>query len=213
MAKKSLLLFIVLLPLFSFGQKYYGGALVGFNGSQLDGDGFRGYNKLGLLAGTWMQTDINETWFWGAELKYSQKGSCKYPNYKKFDYEKFTYRLNYVDLPVLFGYRYNPSVSFIGGLSFNYLTGKSASSTSVSTIEGFDYINNWEMGMLMGLKVDFDKVLQREWAEKFILDFRFNYSVISLYKENELFVHYRRGLFNNSISTALYYRFGKDKRY
>ncbi len=204
MKKNLLLIALLCITSFAVGQNFDGGFLVGFNGSQLDGDGFRGYNKLGLVMGVWIQNDVSETKFWGAELEYSQKGSRKNPT--RLNPDQFIYRVNYIDLPVFAGYRYTPYLSFVGGISFNYLINSSASSYMAEDIEGFDFLDKWELGLLMGIKVDLIQLVDRHWAEKFKLDLRFNYSLLSIYDTPEIFSMYRRGLYNNSISTVLYYQ-------
>jgi hypothetical protein len=203
MKKLLFILPLLILSICSLAQNFDGGILLGLNGSQLDGDGFRGYNKPGLVAGMWMQTNAMEQIFWGAELKYNQKGSRKNPT--RLNPDRFTYYVNYVDLPILIGYRYQPYLSFIGGMSFNYLINSGASSYMVQKIEGFDYIDNWELGLLGGVKVDFDRIIDQSWAENFIMDVRINYSLFSIYDEQKY--NFARGLYNNSISFVLYYQF------
>lgn len=199
----------ILLSVSLFSQRFYGGAMAGFNGSQVEGDLYSGYNKLGLVGGVWAQTDINAKHYWGLELKYNQKGSRKNQNPKKDDYNEFIYRLNYIDLPVIAGYRYNDAVSFFGGLSFGVLVHKYEEfngdpSPSISDTN----LHNWELGMLAGIKVNFDKIVERNWAQNFVFDMRFQYSALSTYgKFSPFFLYaYSERQFNNLMSMALYYR-------
>lgn len=204
---KNALSIIALLIISSFvnAQNFYGGILGGFNSTQLDGDALHGYHKMGLISGLWIQTDANEQQFWGAELKYSEKGSRKNPT--RVNPDKFIYRANYVDLPVYGGFKYNSAVSFVYGFSFNYLANANASSFLVTDIEGFRHlIDNWELAALVGAKINFENIIQQSWAKKFILDLRFNYSLLSIYDSSNPNVFNRRGLYNNVVSTALYYR-------
>jgi hypothetical protein len=211
MRRLLLLSFFITLSIYSFSQRFYGGAIVGFNASQVEGDRYRGFNKPGLIGGVWAQTDISEKYYWGLELKYNEKGSRKNQNPKKNDYDEFVYRLNYIDLPVIAGYKYNDAVSFFGGLSFGVLIHKYEEfngdpSPSISDSN----LHNWELGMLIGAKVDFDKILDRRWAKKFIFDMRFQYSALSTYgKLSPFFIYsYTESQFNNLISMALFYRIG-----
>lgn len=189
-----------------FAQEFYGGILAGFNGSQVEGDLSSGYNKMGLIGGTWVQRDLNENFYWGMELKLNQKGSRLLPT-KKNDYSKYVFRLNYIDLPVLIGYRYK-QFSFFTGLSFGYLFEKNIHDNYEEDLSIFyDYISKWELGMFAGIKVDLDQLIQRNWARNFILETRFQYSVLSIDDAHDFFFDYWSiGQFNNVISTVLYYR-------
>ena len=48
-------------------QRFQGGLLGGFNASQVEGDNFKGYNKPGILAGGFVQTDLAPAIFAGME--------------------------------------------------------------------------------------------------------------------------------------------------
>lgn len=66
---------LMLMATLAHGQRFEAGLLAGFNGSQVEGDSFKGYHKPGVLAGLFVQTDIVPAVFAGMEIKYSQKGS------------------------------------------------------------------------------------------------------------------------------------------
>lgn len=201
--KTALILIFALFSLPVFAQKFEGGLLAGFNGSQVRGDLSNGFHKLGLVGGVWFQSDINDNFYWSGEIKYSQKGSRINPNQKN-NYLLYIYRLNYIDLPVLVGYQYNDFLSFFGGLSFGYLL-----SSSVETVDAnysLSDLHNYEIGMFVGAKVDFDKMIEREWAKKFKIDLRYQFSAMSIYKGNDFFFYYSPyGQFNSLITTSLYY--------
>jgi hypothetical protein len=207
LGKIILLTAILFLSFPVFSQKFSGGLLAGFNGSQVRGDQSYGFHKLGIVGGAWFQSDINDKFYWSGELKFNQKGSRINPNVKN-NYQLYIYRLNYIDLPVLVGYRYKDFLSFFGGLSFGYLL-----SSSVETNDGIDPnfstsdLHSSEIGMFVGAKVNFDKIVERDWASKFKLDLRYQFSAISIYKENKLF-YSPYGQFNSLISTSLYYTIG-----
>lgn len=207
MIKKIAILFLLIFSITNlYSQEFYGGILGGFNGSQVEGDKARGYNKLGLSAGAWVQRDVSPKLYWGMELKYNQKGSRKFPT--QLDNWKYVFRLNYIDLPVLAGYRIKPYLSVFAGLSYGYLVSKGAwDNYGLSPVDQYDYISNWELGMLAGFKIDFDQLVQEEWARKFVLETRFQYSALSIDNAHDLFSYYLSiGQFNNVISTTLYYR-------
>jgi len=209
MHRLLLFCFFILLSVASFSQRFYGGVLAGFNGSQVEGDRYSGYNKPGIIGGVWAQTDVSDKLYWGMELKYNQKGSRKYQNPRKNDYNEFLYRLDYIDLPVLAGYKYNDAVSFFGGLSFGVLVHKyEAFNGDPSPSISDSNLHNWELGMLAGAKIDFDRIVERNWAKNFVFDMRFQYSALSTYgKISPFFLPtYTQRQFNNLISMALFYR-------
>ena len=203
------LFFLILLiscSLNVFSQEFYGGVLGGFNGSKVRNDRSLGYNKMGLVAGAWVQRDISQHFYWGMELKVNQKGSRKLPT--RNDNWKYVYRLNYIDLPVLFGYQYKPYLSFFAGLSYGYLFDKNSYDVyGFDPLIEYDNISNWELGMFAGIKVDFDRLVKQEWARKFMLETRFQNSLFSIDKTHDFFTYYLAiGQYNNVISTVLYYR-------
>jgi hypothetical protein len=205
--RKIVLVFIVLiLAVPSFSQRFSGGVLAGFNGSQVRGDQSYGFHKLGFVGGVWFQDNINEKFYWSGELKFNQKGSRINPNIKN-DYRLYIYRLNYADLPVLAGYRYNDFLSFFGGLSFGYLINSSVEDNyGIDPNYTLSNLHSYEIGMFVGAKVAFNKIVERDWAGKFILDLRYQFSAMSIYKGNDLFFYYSPyGQFNSLISTSLYY--------
>jgi len=195
---------ILILSIPAFSQKISGGLLAGFNGSQVRGDYSNGFHKLGLLGGAWVQSDINEKFYWSGEIKFSQKGSRINPNSKN-GYLLYIYRLNYIDLPVLIGYKYNDYLSFFGGLSFGYLINSSVEDNyGVNPNFTSSYLHSYEIGMFVGAKVNFDRLVERDWARKFKIDLRYQFSAMSIYNVNKLF-YSPYGQFNSLISTSLYY--------
>lgn len=203
------LLFVLLLISCStslYSQEFYGGLLAGFNGSKVNGDRAFGYNKMGLIGGAWVQRNTSDNFYWGMELKVNQKGSRIFPTIRNGNW-KYVLRLNYVDLPVWVGYQHKPYLSFFTGLSYGYLFNKHGyDSFGKSPVDDYK-ITNWELGMFAGLRVDFQRLVERDWAQKFILETRFQYSILSIDTAHDFFTYYlSTGQYNNVISTVLYYR-------
>ena len=100
-------LLLIFLVVFAVGlakaQRFAGGVLAGFNGTQVEGDSYKGYHKPGALAGFYVQTDLAPAIFAAMEIKFSQKGARKNPTTK--DPTKYIMRLNYIDLPVYMALR------------------------------------------------------------------------------------------------------------
>jgi hypothetical protein len=206
----TLIFFVFSLPIFA--QKFEGGLLAGFNGSQVRGNQSYGFHKLGFVGGVWIQTDINDKFFWSGELKYNQKGSRINPS--KLSPILYINRLNYIDIPVLIGYKYKDYLSFFAGFSFGYLlTSKVIDNYGVDPNFSYNDLHSYEIGMFVGAKVNFNKLVERDWASKLILDLRYQYSAMSIYNLNKLF-YSPYGRFNSLISTSLYYTidFGNSEK-
>lgn len=201
-----LVIVFVLLSTSLFAQYFDGGLLAGFNGSQVRGDSYsNGFHKLGFVGGAWVQANINDNWYWGLELKYSQKGSQINPTAKN-NYYLYIYRLDYIDMPVLIGYKYQNFLSFFGGVSFDYLTHRSASDSFGPIADVTGNLHDWEIALFVGLKVDFENMVNRDWARNFKFDLRYQFSAMSIYGVNGLFFYYSPyAQFNSVISTSLYY--------
>jgi hypothetical protein len=206
--RKILMVIAILLFAFpSFSQKFEGGLLAGFNGSQVRGYAYsNGFHKLGFVGGAWVLTDISDKIYLSGEIKYNQKGSRQNPN-KKNGYVLSLYRLNYIDMPLLIGYRYKDYLSFLGGLSFGYLLNSSLRDNDGEVKDYDGSLHSYEIGMFVGAKVDFDRLIERNWARKLTFDIRYQFSAMSIYNRNYLF-YSPYGHFNSLISTSLYYTIG-----
>ncbi len=144
---KLILSIFLLLSTFLFSriwaQQFGGGLKAGILGTQVDGDGFSGFNKPGIYAGGFVnlrvpfQKDIGlepVSNLSGAvsprsraysrlqmELAYAQKGSRKNPNYEKEDFEEYLLRTDYAELAILYKLIYSEVLAFEGGMSLGYL--------------------------------------------------------------------------------------------
>jgi hypothetical protein len=200
--KKKVFVLGVLLTLASavFAQRFQGGILAGFNGTQVEGDTYKGYHKPGVLAGAWVQTDLLPAVFGGMELKFSQKGARSKIDPKAPVPDKYIMRLNYVDLPVYAGFRSSELISVIGGISFGYLI----SSVEINEDGKFPPedqkpFNATDLQPFLGFQFDI--------VDQLKIDLRMAYSVLPVRgkPDNDLW-YWRQNQFNNVISLALYYR-------
>src|SRR5215813_4774774 len=99
--------------------KFRSGIVAGLNFSQVDGDNYAGYNKVGFNAGFASQIPVSKHFFVSAEILYSQKGS-KSPTYKGVPLA-FLWKLNYAEVPVLINFQEKSAINFGAGLSYNQL--------------------------------------------------------------------------------------------
>jgi len=146
------LLLILCLPFGLFGQGFTGGAIVGFNASQVDGDNFGGYKKLGYALGLFANYKFNDLLAIQPEIMIEQLGSREV----EAAGVPFAARLVYVSANPLLnlnrelnvGGEYNHAIQFFAGPAFGYLLsakdfGKQEvtdiRNTDIKVLAGFGY--------------------------------------------------------------------------
>jgi len=201
MTKK--LLFLILfffVANIAFSQRFDGGALLGLNASQVEGDSFGGYKKPGLAAGFYVETDLAPAVFAAFEIKYSQKGVRK--NYTEKDPTQYLMRLNYIDLPIYAGFRTNEWGALIAGIQPGYLlSANEFNAYGEVPPEDQNEFNKFDLQVLAGFQFD---IIDRLKA-----DLRLAFSVIHI-SDNPGDTNYytKDGLFNNVITLGVYYQIG-----
>lgn len=183
------------------------GITAGMNGSQVDGDGYGGYNKLGLSVGTFVYKKLSQSIDMQLDITLKQKGSQKNADTKNGDNTEYYIHLNYIEFPLVVRYHFL-KFSVEGGLY---------AATLISSREGSengDYTDanafeKIEAGTIFGLNYHITK--------KFWVNTRFEYSLnairtpyngdITVYAPTKNYLSQATGEFNNVWSLALYYTF------
>ena len=205
MKKLTLAIFLLLIGIGSFAQRFEGGLAGGLNFTQLDGDLLSGYNKLGLHGGFWVQYPFNDNWSGGLEFIYTQKGASRSINEENIastrTFDRF--RLNYFEVPLYAAYTYK-KFTFQGGITGGYLL-----SANIEDFTGKrDYKNllkPFETGILFGVSYPISKELSAQ--------LRYQYSIVSIAKgdNNNILIdnslsNIILGLYNNLFSLTLKYK-------
>lgn len=209
-------LLLVMMASVLSAQRFEGGILGGFNGTQVEGDRYKGYNKPGLLLGAYVQTDLAPAVFAGMELKYSQKGARSRSPLKQNRIignddgeipvepvsQKYIMRLGYAEMPIFVGFRTSEYISVVGGISLGYL---------MHAAEYDDYgrfpeedeqaFNHLDIQPFVGFQYDL--------LDQLKLDLRLAYSVLPIRGKPVDSYYWISSQFNNVISMALYYEFGR----
>jgi hypothetical protein len=201
--KKVLLLILVigLTALNSFSQRFEGGLLGGLNGTQVDGDSYKGYHKAGIVLGGYAQTDISRNLFAAMELKFAQKGSRNVDSLAMYGQIKYVMRLNYAELPVYLGIRTSEKTSVIAGASFGYLiSGKEYNDYGEFPPEDQHPFNAFDLEAMLGFRFQI--------TDRLFVDVRGAYSVLPIREkiENADLYYWRDNQFNNVLNTTLLYR-------
>ncbi|NUM49678.1 MAG: PorT family protein [Flavobacteriales bacterium] len=109
------LFFILFFPSFLFAQKTFkSGPLFGLSATQVDGDGYGGFNKAGLIAGGFVLTELKPKLDIQFEIYYINKGSRRNPRPDKGDHDAFLLKINYIEVPVTFLYHYKKFSAELG---------------------------------------------------------------------------------------------------
>ncbi len=98
---------------------FEGGVAAGVNFSQVDGDNYAGFNKIGLNAGPLVHINFNANWSLSLEIDYSQKGSKTKPDPN--NYNTFIMQLHYVEVPALINYNDKNRLIFQAGAAYGRL--------------------------------------------------------------------------------------------
>ena len=196
-----LIILLIFTGMAAYSQAFEGGVLAGLNASQVDGDGYSGYKKPGIVVGGYVLTNLSPTVFSGMEIKFAQKGSRKNPNPKTGDQTIYKMRLNYIDLPLYLGVHTSEKTSILAGLSAGYL------------ISGADYDNYDKVIPPVGQPTfnEFDIQgfigVRFEMTDRLFIDLRGAYSLLPIReKPGDNLSYWLDSQFNNLLSTTLLYR-------
>jgi hypothetical protein len=127
---------------------------IGVVTSQVGGDRYAGFNKLGFQGGLGVKTKFSETIGLGMDIGYIQKGSRKVARPKVNDFSFYRMSIHYVELPVYMTY-YQDRFSFDVGLSVAFLL-KSSEETEVgfASEDDFGPFNDLDFSFLLGFEYD-----------------------------------------------------------
>jgi hypothetical protein len=112
--------------LFGTEQKVFEGRLImGLNFTQVDGDTYNGYHKVGINAGGMVYVHFGKKTGISMEMLYTQKGA-RGANARESFYvgtylDKYYLNLNYLEIPVLFHLKRGIYIDYEAGLSYALL--------------------------------------------------------------------------------------------
>lgn len=89
----------------AFSQSFNAGLIAGATFSQVDGDKYAGFHKIGLTAGTYVNLPVGEHFALQMELKYTQMGAhSSTKEVVEFNYPPYNLRLHYAEIPLMLRY-------------------------------------------------------------------------------------------------------------
>jgi hypothetical protein len=187
---------------------FNGGLILGLNFTQVDGDTYYGYHKVGLNAGGVVYAHFSSTFGASMELLYSQKGSrgediTESPAIGTY-VTKYFMNLNYVEVPLALHYIYH-RFDVEAGISYAYLI------TSSEWVQADQPVVIDPVGNAFG-KTDLEYIfgLSRRLYKKLYANARFQYSITSVRPADRIPLGYgygNQGQFNNLFNLRFIYLF------
>lgn len=194
---------------------FSGGLVLGTNFSQVDGDTYYGYHKVGLCTGGVVNIRFNEVFGASMELLYSQKGSrgelvAESPAIGTY-VEKYFMNLNYVEVPITLRLLQTCSRYIDGGIDFEAGVSYARLIRSKEWIDAdlpviidpdLNRFNTMDINYILGVS----KKIYKQWQ----VSIRYQYSALSIRPVERVPYGYswgNEGQFNNLFSFRLMYMF------
>ncbi len=200
--KKIALLILICISLEGFTQKFNGGITAGGLVSQVDGDTWQGYHKVGYLAGAFVSLRISPRSSFQMEMEYIQKGMRQGADSVTNTGTTYLTRLHYLEIPVFYQFTFARRFQAEAGLAADILLGT------------YDEVNGLEVPYLT---VPYEKVnlcgiigVSGFITNHLKAGFRFNYSLMSTRAgtvNGERWILFESGQYNNVLSLALSWYF------
>lgn len=187
---------------FSYGQPFHAGVFLGGNVSQVDGDGWKGFDKFGWQVGGFVQLKPWKHSSFQMEVGYIQKGSRKNTDLENEDLNFYLLRLNYVSIPVLYQFTFANRFSFEIGPAADILISHYE--------EGNDGL---EVDSPVGFRpVTLDGILgfNAFITQNLKANFRWHYNLLSIRTESApgfRDILFENGQYNNVLALSLYWDF------
>lgn len=163
----------LLLSINSSGQRILGALSVGVNATQVDGDEFYGFHKVGLNIGPQVMVPFgkNRNFSFCMELLYSQKGSVHRGSTDSTD---FRLEMDYAEVPVLIRYTDKKIISGGIGLSYGQLINYRETKNNFfdSLFQYQSSLKNYDLSIIADVQF---KIWSKLWA-----NLRYQYSLVPL---------------------------------
>ncbi|MBT4729911.1 MAG: outer membrane beta-barrel protein [Bacteroidetes bacterium] len=182
------------------------GLLMGVNGSQITGDNMVGFDKGGILIGPFVEHEFSDISTLRMELLFSMKGSADAKSKPDPNRNWDLYRVNYLEVPILFDYHVYQKFGLNGGLAVGVNIGEYYIDVYKSEYPDFSLAKKIEYSYLIGGYYEHNAKM-----EFFI---RYQSSIINFSTANntpffQLWGQRRPGYLNVLASFGLRYYFGQ----
>jgi len=203
----SILIFIILLVAPAKAQRFKGGVIAGISTTQIEGDGYGGFNKAGLQLGGFVNTKISEKFIGQFEINYINKGSKDPADPDNGKYYQYIIRINYVEIPILLRYKFKKFI-FDGGLSYGRLVKEEQIDSNGDVPQLLKKIRSFKRGEL-AYQIGASYAI----SDNLFVCWRNSASILPIADEMKFNYNWFRfvgGSFNIVIAFSLRYQFIKD---
>jgi hypothetical protein len=189
-----------------YTQVFHGGITAGITASQVDGDSYAGFDKLGLQGGIFVSTSLTNYLDARLEIRYASRGASNVASDDNTD--EYRLRLHYIDLPVVVAIKIKQFGAVELGLVPGYLFSiQGEKDNALLTDEDKTTFHNFDLGTLLGATVNL--------TERASVTIRYSYSIFSIRDMDisgsyyyswfgKLFGH-SKGDFNNYLTLGVNY--------
>ncbi len=169
---RNLLYLLFILPAFGFAQGFGGGLYVGISTSQVTGDMYSGFHKVGAWGGGFTDFRFTPRSTVQLELSFIQKGSRLIPTDKNQGFSYF-HNQNQIEIPVLYKWYGIKNMSIELGLQAGILLSTVERGTGIAESRNSPAFRPAEFSGVAGLSYYF-------WKGKIEVNARYSNSLLSL---------------------------------
>ena len=191
----------------SSAQVFKAGVILGVSGSQVEGDGYGGYDKIGLIAGGFTNAELTEKWSTQFEIYFINKGSLKAAQPDKGDYSHFNLNINYIEIPLSLRYKHKKFMLELGLYGSKFLSYHLEDQNGERTINQYPF-KSFDFGGLAGLYYQLD--------DHFLFNLRSKNSILPIRDFDNLDQNigilnklFNRGWYNVDLNFSIRYQFGQ----
>lgn len=187
-------------------RTFYGGVAIGANFSQVDGDTYSGYHKVGINLGPLVYVRFNQMISLSTELLYTRKGS-KARSFQSNAYgipyqDQYDLKLNYVEIPVIAHLFIHGRVHYGIGLSYARLINYKEEAYAIAPVNIYPDVNYFkkdDLGCIGEVNYELFKQL--------FVNIRFNYSLRTIRDPFRIPEGYGNGKSNAQLNNVWSIRF------
>ena len=185
---------------------------VGLTPSQVHGDAFSGFHKVGFTGGLGVESVFSDKAKMSLSFIFIQKGARKNQNPTKGDLTFYYLNLNYLEVPLMVTYTQSKKYIFDIGVSAGYLI-NSYEATENGSFGNLYPFKKMEYSVKIGLGYN----INSKWFANFrssnsFITTRPNYTKQAIYFNNILARTFNKGYYNNILEFTLGYRIFTKKQ-
>lgn len=169
---RSLVVLLLCVSSIANGQNAEEGFTLGLRGgiiaSQVAGDGWGGFDKIGFLAGANIERKFAENKGFEVGLQFIQKGSVKNSDPDNGDFQSYKLALSYIEMPILYKFYQSPFIYDVGFAGEFLINTKEIDNDGIE-LDSRDQFNDVSLAFHLGLEY--------EIADRSYLNIRFTNSL------------------------------------